>query len=101
MGNLAFTNSIIYDAIDNGTLIKANDVWKQINHYKELTVYQLDVYYIVFLLIMLFHFCIVAAVKIKCSKEFKSTKDYLKKLLHILHQGNNSCTFYAENMLRM
>jgi MFS family permease len=101
MGNLAFTNTIIYDAIDNGTLIKANDVWKQINHYKELTVSQLDVYYIVFLIIMLFHFCIVAAIKLKCSKEFKSRKDYLKKMLHILHQGNNSCTFYAEKMLKM
>jgi hypothetical protein len=89
---------LIIDVTDNGTLIYAKDVWKQINNYEELTVYQLDVYYIVFLLIIFFHFFLVAAIKLTCSKEFKSRKDYLKKMLHILHQGNTS-NFSAQNML--
>jgi len=101
MGINAFGRYSIYDVTDDGTLVDAKDIWKQINNYEELTVYQLNVYYIVFLFIILFHFLVVAAVKIKCSKEFKSRKDYLKKMLHILHQGNKSCTFFAENILKM
>jgi hypothetical protein len=84
---LAFASYAIYDAAYNGTLIKANDVWK-IKPYYELTHYQLDVYYIVFLCLILFHFLLVAAIKITCSKHFKSKKDYQKKMLHILHQGD-------------
>jgi hypothetical protein len=89
MGRLAFVTYAIYDATDNGTLIKANDVWKQIKNYEDLTGYQLEVFYIVFLLIIFFHFLLVAAIKLKYSKEFKSRKDYFKNILHILHQGNN------------
>jgi hypothetical protein len=93
MGNLAFVSYAIFDVTDNGTMINANDVWKQIKNYEELTGYQLDVYYIVFLLIILFHFLLVAAIKLKSSKEFKSRKDYLKKILLILHQGSSNTFF--------
>jgi hypothetical protein len=94
MGNIAFARNTIYDVRDNETLINIRDVWKQIHNYEELTVFQLDVYYIVFLVFILFHFLLVAAIKLKSSKEFRSRKDYFKKILHILHQGN-SHTFFA------
>jgi hypothetical protein len=87
--------SLIYDVTDNGTLIHVTDVLKQIKSYEELTLYQLDVYYILFLFFILFHFCLVA-IKLTCSKDFKARKDYFKKILHILHQGN-SHTFSAGN----
>ncbi len=89
MGSPAFVDNSIYDATDYGTLIKAGDVWKQINKYDELTGFQLDVFYVVFLFIILIHFLLVAAIKLTCSKEFKSRKEYLEKILHILHQGKN------------
>ncbi len=101
MGDLAFESYAIYDVADNGTLIYTNDFFNKINKCEELTVFQLDVYYVVFLVIIFFHFIIVAAIKIKCSKRFKSRKEFLKKMLHILHQGNNSCTISAQNMLKM
>jgi hypothetical protein len=95
MGNFKFDSGemntvLIYDVTYNGTFIKAKDVWKQINKYEDLTLFQLDVYYIVFLIIILCHFLLVAAIKITCSKEFKSRKDYFKKMLHIFHQGNSN-----------
>jgi len=63
-------------------------VWKPVDHYDELTYFQLDVYYISFLLFIPFHFLLVAAIKLIFSKEFKSRKDYWKKILHVIHQGN-------------
>jgi hypothetical protein len=98
MGNLNFVFpkdlTFAYGVTESGTVIDMRNVWKQIKSYEDLTVYSLDVYYIVFLLIILFHFLLAAAIKLKCSKEFKSRKDYLKKMLHILHQGNSN-TFVA------
>ena len=74
-----------YDVTENGTLTEV--VWKQINHYEELTTFRLDIFYISFLLLIPIHFLTVAAIKLKFSREFKSRKDYRKKIFHILHQG--------------
>jgi hypothetical protein len=93
MGSLDFVNYAIYNLTDNGTLIKANDFFKQINNYDELTGFQLDVFYIVFLIIILSHFFLVTGIKITCSKEFKLRKDYFKKMLHIFHQGKSNTCF--------
>jgi hypothetical protein len=83
MGN--FQNKF-YNITENGTVIEV--VWKPIHHYEELTYFQLDVYYILFLLIIPIHFLLVAAIKLKFAKTFKTRKDYVKKGFHILHQGN-------------
>jgi hypothetical protein len=104
MGNLKFASGeketvLIYDVTDNGTFIYANDVFKKIKNPEGLTVFQLDVYYIVFLFIIMFHFFLVAAIKFKCSKEFKSRKDYLKKILHILHQGDHFAFLFGKSSL--
>ena len=87
MGKLAFRNKF-FDVTENGTLTEV--VWKQIIHYKELTSFRLDVFYILFLLLIPIHFLLVAAIKFKFSKEFKSRKDYAKKMFHVVHQGNHS-----------
>jgi hypothetical protein len=94
-GNINFASDgyLIFDVAENGTLINVRDIWKPIKIYDELTHYQLDVFYIVFLLLLFVHFIIVAIIKIKCSKEFKSRKEYLKKMLHILHQGNSNICY--------
>ncbi len=93
MGNLNFVTQndlfLAHDVTENGTLVDIRAAWTQIKSYEELTVYKLDVYYIVFLSFILIHFCIATAIKLKSSKEFKSRKDYLKKILHIFHQGNS------------
>ncbi len=88
LGKLVFLSHTYYDVTDTGNMIAAIDVWKQMNNYDELTVYQLDVYYIAFLLIIALHFVLVVVIKIKYSKDFKSKQDYVKKILHVLHQGN-------------
>jgi hypothetical protein len=75
-----------YNITENGTLIEV--VWKPISHYEELTYFQLDVYYISFLLLIPFHFLLVTAIKLKFAKTFKARKDFMKKMFHVLQQGN-------------
>jgi hypothetical protein len=75
-----------YEIAENGTMNEV--VWKPINRYEELTSFQLDVYYIAFLLLIPFHFLLVAAIKLKFAKAFKTRQDYMKKVFHVLHQGN-------------
>jgi hypothetical protein len=106
MGSFHISKDLIFDLADNGTLLNANNVWKQINTYNELTLFELDVYYIAFLLIFLFHFILAAAVKLKSSNQFKSREIYLKKILHILHQGylftfSAAQNFYNELLINL
>jgi hypothetical protein len=74
-----------YNITETGTLNEV--IWKPINNYKELTGFQLDVYYILFLLIIPIHFLLVAAIKLQFAMDFKSREKYKKKMFHILHQG--------------
>ena len=88
-----------YVITENGTLNEV--VWKPIHHYEELTSFQLDVYYISFLLLIPFHFLLVAAIKLLISKEFKSRKDYWKKILHVIHQGNLNIIHQGDGMTNL
>jgi hypothetical protein len=74
-----------YNITETGTLIEV--VWKPIHHYEELTYFQLDVYYILFLLLIPIHFLLVAAIKLQFAMDFKSRENFKQKMFHILHQG--------------
>jgi hypothetical protein len=105
MGNLNFASGkndliLIYNVTESGTLIHVRDIWKPIYKYEELTIFQLDIYYIVFICIILFHFVLVAVIKLRCSKEFKSKKNYFKKMLHILHQGDSFYIFCTKQLIK-
>ena len=74
-----------YNITETGTLNEV--IWKPINNYKELTGFQLDVYYILFLILIPIHFLLVAAIKLQFAMDFKSRENFKQKMFHILHQG--------------
>ncbi len=99
MGQLSFKDTkgekMISGILENGGLVNVASTWKEVKKYEEMTIWQLDVYYIVFLLLIPCHVLLVVAIKFYCSEEFRVRGGYSKKFFHILHQGTSLFIFFS------
>jgi len=73
-----------YDVTENGTIIYFEDVWIKIENYTELTMFDLETYFIIFLGSIPVHYLMVFACKFCFAIDFKKKGNETEKIFHIL-----------------
>ncbi len=85
MGSLKTTpERVQYDLFENQTVAYFEDKWVVISHYKELTQWDLETYFIAFLICTAIHYTMVLIVKFCFAINFTSKTSLFRKFFHIL-----------------
>ena len=76
--------SPLYDTQDDGFQLILKDVWERIAEYSELTFFDLEIYYIIFLSFILIHNIIVLTLKLFFSSNFSDSSNLARKLYNVV-----------------
>ena len=86
-GSLPLTTTPkLYDVTHNGTILKFSDAWLPVKSYEELTMFNLSVFYVAFLMLIVAHYICVTFLKYRFSINFRGRNKLKDKIFHVLTQ---------------